>query len=93
MIKFVLAAIVAITGGAAFAAPNCATTLQVHDILTSKYGEAPIARGLDSRGNMIEWWGNAETGSWTVIGTSPDGTSCILGQGGNFVRIALAPNL
>lgn len=86
------AALAALFAFPALAAPNCASTEQVADILTQRYQEAPIARGLDEAGRLILWWGNVETGSWTITITAGDMT-CIAGQGGRFERVALAPNV
>lgn len=76
----------------AFAAPNCAKPEQVKDILVQKYGEEVIGQGYDAKGALIQYWGNTETGSWTITGTK-NGISCILGQGGGFERLSLAPNV
>lgn len=76
----------------AWAAPNCAKAEDVVDILSGRYGEEVIALGVDARGNLVTWWGNVETGSWTIVVSDGD-RSCIVGQGGGFQRTALAPNL
>jgi len=74
------------------AAPNCASVAQVIELLTLGYGESPVAQGLDERGALIQMWVNPETGSWTVTGTGPSGTSCVLAQGEGGSYKAPEPN-
>lgn len=83
---FAAAAFAALTALPVNAAPNCASVAQVIELLALGYGESPVASGLDERGALIQMWVNVETGSWTVTGTGPSGTSCILaqGEGGGF---------
>jgi hypothetical protein len=75
------------------AAPNCASIAQVIELLTLGYGESVAASGLDERGALIQMWVNPETGSWTVTGTGPSGTSCVLAQGEGGNHFAPEPNV
>lgn len=93
MKKFILSAIVAITGGAVFAAPRCDSTKNIHEYLSTEYGEHQVAIGVDGNGDLIEWWGNSDTGTWTIVASSASGNSCAVAAGGSFERVALAPNL
>lgn len=55
------------------------------DVITAKliksFGEQHRASGLEDSARLIEFWTSDETGSWTVLITSPDGTSCIAASG------------
>ncbi len=54
--------------------------------LGRKYLEAPVAYGLTSTGQVIEVLASG-TGSWTLIVTSPDGTSCALAAGESWDKL------
>lgn len=76
----------------AHAAPNCASTEDVVEILTLRFAEEPVARGLDQNGNILLWWANVDTGSWTLTVTRGDQT-CVVADGAAFERLALQPNV
>ncbi len=48
--------------------------------LSKGYGEHPAAMGLASNGSVLEVLRSAK-GSWTIIITRPDGTSCVVAAG------------
>ncbi|MDC0657033.1 hypothetical protein N6L27_03385 [Leisingera sp. SS27] len=91
MKALIATALAAIFAMPAWAQANCAERAQVLDILRGKYQEETIARGIDARGRMVEWWGNSETGSWTAVLTK-GGQSCIVGQGWDFFMTEPAVN-
>ena len=74
------------------AAPNCAQINDVHDILKGRYQEELIAEGYNEHGELIQWWGNSSTGSWTAI-VSNGPMACIVAQGDKFKRVSLRPNV
>lgn len=76
----------------AVAAPNCASVKDATEILRGMYQEEVIAVGKNRQGYLVEWWGNQETGSWTITATR-NGRTCIAGQGGAFERVVLQPNV
>lgn len=79
------AAILAIAfASQASAQANCAKTTEVYSILSDKYGEDRIAMGVSDRGHIVEFWANAETGTWTAVITDAGGRSCIADQGGAY---------
>lgn len=48
--------------------------------LGANHSEAPAAMGLTSGGKVVEVL-TSESGTWTIIVTNPDGTSCIVAAG------------
>lgn len=80
--------------GMAVAAPpalagNCAMRDTVVERLKSKYSEALAAGGLQGNQaatSVIEVWASDETGTFTVIVTSPQGISCVVAAGTDWFR-------
>tara|TARA_Y100000310_G_scaffold344909_1_gene460419 strand:+ start:18295 stop:18603 length:309 start_codon:yes stop_codon:yes gene_type:complete len=61
--------------------------------LGKNHKEAPAAMGVTSSGRVIEVL-TSENGSWTIIVTHPNGTSCMLAAGEAWEeveRIAMGP--
>lgn len=61
--------------------------------LGKSYKEAPTAMGLTSNGKVIEVL-TSEKGSWTIIVTNPEGTSCVVAAGEaweSIERLAMKP--
>lgn len=48
--------------------------------LEKKYSETPTSRGLQTNGNLLQVFAS-ESGSWTIVTTSPSGIACILAAG------------
>lgn len=75
---------------ALFAAPACAAScaprVQVVERLTSQYGENVVGLGLSSAG-VMELFANEDSGSWTVVLTTPVGITCHVGSGEGYERI------
>ncbi len=90
---FALAALALSTTCAAPA--NAQAACGPHDALVSEltdgqWQEARIAVALfdDGAGSIIEFFVNAETGTWTAIITNPNGQACIVGAGTDWTPIA-----
>ena len=58
--------------------------------LGQKFREAPIAYDLTSNGKVSEVL-KSGTGSWTMIVTSTDGTSCALAAGESWAKVPIIP--
>jgi hypothetical protein len=61
--------------------------------LQKGYSEAPVAMGLVSNGSVLEVLAS-ENGSWTIIVTLPNGTSCVVASGEAWQdtnKVALGP--
>ena len=88
-----LAVLTALPAVAQQTPPSCMPTPQMYQQMIERYGESRSAVGINSDGAMIEFWGNDDVGSWTVIGTGPGGISCILSYGDGFERFEARPNV
>ncbi len=49
--------------------------------LAEKYREAPVAIGVTSTGSMVEVLTTGDGGTWTIIVSNPNGTSCLIAAG------------
>lgn len=83
-----LTAIWAALGAVGFGAPamaaNCADRDTVVDRLASHYDESFTAGGLQTvkdKQTFVEVWTSEETGTFTVMLTMPDGTTCVVATG------------
>ena len=85
------ALVLALLASPAAANPNCAPYDALARELGNKWGEAPIERGLSSSGEMVEWWANDETGTWTVLVYSASGVACIIAAGELYEAVAAVP--
>lgn len=68
-------------------AQECGPTDVARHTLADRFGEQPVARGLDSRGVIMELWVSVETGTWTVLIIGPDGEACLAGYGTDMALI------
>lgn len=66
------------------AATQCAQAPAVYAFLADTHGEHRHFVGNGVPAGFVEVWINDDTGSWTVIATMPDGTSCIRAFGAGF---------
>ncbi len=67
---------------------NCAARDSVIQKLESGYGETFAGGGLQNSSSIFEVWHSEEKGTWTILLTRADGTSCIMASGTNW-RAAL----
>ncbi len=52
--------------------------------LGEKYGETRRSMGLAAGRGVVELYASEETGSWTILITSPQGTACMMAAGQAF---------
>lgn len=72
-------------------ARNCALRDKVVERLETRYSEQLVARGLQSRNALMELFASAESGTFTVLITNPQGVSCVVGAGTDLVFEKIAP--
>ena len=63
---------------------NCADRGMVVEKLASGYGEAFAGGGLQNQNRVFEVWFSEEKGTWTILMTKTDGTTCIMASGTNW---------
>jgi hypothetical protein len=69
---------------------NCGPRTKVIYKLANEFLEAPIAEGLqmppvpNAPPRVLEWFGNPQKGTWTLLSTTPDGKTCIIASGESF---------
>ena len=66
---------------------TCSTRTNVLDHLSHKYSERPVAVGLAENGGVIEVLTSSAGGTWTIIITMPDGTSCMVAAGEDWEQL------
>lgn len=62
----------------------CTHRPTVVDHLASEYAETPVAIGLASNGGVVEVLSSPKSGSWTMIITLPNGSTCMIAAGENW---------
>ncbi|SIO20501.1 hypothetical protein [Vannielia litorea] len=76
-------------GAAALAPPHASAQTQAFCLdrdqmvaqLQLRFGETLHGGGLQGPSRLLELWASKETGSFTLLGTRPDGISCVLATG------------
>lgn len=66
-------------------AAQCGPRADVLALLAKDYREQPAALGLSSSGRILELVIRDDGRSWTVLTTSPEGVSCVLDAGGDWI--------
>lgn len=64
--------------------PKCAARARVAELLESRYGETHRASEIRSPRAVVELFGNARSGTWTLLLTDVRGRSCVLAVGRGF---------
>jgi hypothetical protein len=76
-----LAAAALLAAAPAVAQQVCAPRDQIVKRLAEGYGEARQGYGLQGGRLVVELYASAETGTWTIIATRPDGVACAMAAG------------
>lgn len=99
MKKTLLALPLALAASAMASAPaaaqsrNCAPRDIVVKRLAEKYGESRQSIGMGQQGMVMETFASADTGSWTITVTTPNGMTCLVASGQSYEVLAEAlPN-
>lgn len=70
----------------AFAQSACLTRPEMLALLDERYSEKSIAGGLESSGRLIEVFVSPDGKTWSMVLTTPDGTSCIIAAGEEWLE-------
>ena len=68
----------------------CAPSQDIYEVLAT-YQEERVYIGMDGQ-SVFETWANPTTGTWSILRTTPDGTSCVMAVGENFLTFDRKPN-
>ncbi len=60
---------------------SCADRNLIVERLSTKYGETRQSAGLNQNNGMVEVFASNDTGTWTILVTMPNGTSCLMAAG------------
>jgi hypothetical protein len=83
--------------GAALPVFAQSTNCGAHDVVVARlatgYGESRQSIALGANNTVVETFASAETGSWTITVTTPDGPTCLVASGQSYQYLAEAlPN-
>jgi len=76
-------------------AAGCAMRDQVVERLKTQYSETLTGGGLQASRNsqtIVEVWSSRETGTFTVILTTPEGLACVVATGTDWFLAAEVPD-
>ena len=85
---FSAAALLAVTAPVHALQNNCGPREAVVERLATVYGETRQSVGISDHNLLIEVYASSETGTWTIVTTSPRGVSCLLTSGFAFESLA-----
>lgn len=71
---------------AAMAQPVCGSHQSIAENLEKFYSEAPVSMGITSGGGVIEVFSSPK-GTWTLVNTQPNGTSCLIAAGQDWEEL------
>jgi len=86
VILVVVGALILIAKEVSAQTSGCAQREQIVERLQSKYGETRQRMGLDNSNRIVEVFASDETGTWTILVTSPSGMSCLLAHGQSWTE-------
>ena len=66
-------------------AATCGPREQFVEQLRNTFHESARGVGLASPTQVIEFWSSEENGTFSILMTYPDGTSCVMATGQNWV--------
>ncbi len=67
----------------------CAARNVVTSRLEAIYDERLRLTGLESAERIVEFWASDQTGTWTILLTNADGTSCVAASGDAWAEYPL----
>lgn len=57
--------------------------------LGSRYKEAPVSLGVQTNGNLLQVFASQDSGTWTILSTSPTGMTCVIAAGRSWESLKL----
>jgi hypothetical protein len=87
-----LAAFFLVLATAGSVAAACAPRSAIVDLLAARHGEVLVASGVSHKGGLVETFAS-QSGTWTILLTSPTGRSCLVAAGDGWRGETGAPLL
>lgn len=69
----------------------CAEREIIIEGLASRYGEAPVSRGLAGDTTLVELFTSEQSGSWTILATQSSGLTCVVAAGSGWENTQPVP--
>lgn len=66
---------------------NCSKRTDMVEKLNERFGESRQSTGLTPGGQALELFAHPETGTWTILLSLPNGTSCMMASGHAYQAI------
>lgn len=66
---------------------NCTNRTEMVEKLNERFGESRQSIGLTPGGQALELFAHPETGTWTILLSLPNGTSCMMASGHAYQAI------
>jgi hypothetical protein len=66
---------------------NCAQRTEMVEKLKIRFGESRQSIGLTPGGQALELFAHPEKGTWTILLTLPNGTSCMMASGHDYQAV------
>lgn len=87
----------ALAAAAAFPAPAsaqmvCGERASIVSQLEERYGESRRSIGLQEGRGIVEVWASDETGTWSIVITTPQGMTCLMAAGEAFQSDPIVPS-
>lgn len=76
---------IVLTPVAAQAQQLCADRTTITDRLKTNYGESFTGGGVRNSESVFEVWMSEEKGTWTILMTMPNGKSCVMAAGTDWL--------
>ena len=70
---------------------TCGEQAHVASYLRDTFEEVPVSLGLQADGRMMQIFASETTGSWTIVSTTVNGTSCIVAMGEAWQALPSGP--
>ncbi|MDJ0825183.1 MAG: hypothetical protein QNJ16_06750 [Rhodobacter sp.] len=86
-----LAMAAAMTTGAAQAYGSCGKREAIVKVLEANHGEVFAGGGIETATRIYEVWTSGADGSWTILMTTANGTSCVMASGTDWREGVVVP--
>lgn len=66
---------------------QCADHLTMQQHLAENWGESRQSIALDAANSVVELYASSETGTWSLLVTTPGGPTCMIASGNAFEMV------